>query len=306
LILVTGSSGLIGRHLCSRLEAEGREIRRFDMRGNPAEDIRDRSVLRNALRNAIGVVHLAAVSRVVWAEQDPALCQATNVDAVKILTELCLEERPRPWLIFASSREVHGNPLRLPVREDDAQAPVNVYGRSKRDAEAIIGAAREAGLLANICRFTNVYGCPFDHQDRVAMAFARVAARGGSMFVEGSEHTFDFTEVGDVADGIWRLIQESTANQKLPPIHFASGQGTKLRELARMAAARALCPVEIVNTEPRSFDVSAFVGDPSRAMRLLGWQTRTSLGDGLSRLIANLSEVRSTFEATAQHRAGLT
>lgn len=278
-------------------------MRRFDLRENPAEDIRDLSAVRKSIRNVSGVVHLAAVSRVQWAQEDPDLCKTTNVAAVKMLTDLCLEARPKPWLLFSSSREVYGNPARLPVREDDALAPVNVYGRSKRDAESIISAAREAGLLANICRFSNVYGCPFDHETRVTMAFARAAARGGRMFVEGGENTFDFTDVGDVVDGIWRLIQETAANKRLPPIHFASGQGTTLRELAQMAADRALFQVEIVDAMHRPFDVSAFVGDPGRAWRLLGWRTQTSLGYGLSRLIADLSEARfpSTRDYTGEN-----
>lgn len=311
MILVTGASGLIGRHLCARLETEGLEVRRFDLRENPAQDIRDLSALRTSMRNVNGVVHLAAVSRVVSAQQDPSLCQASNVVAVKILTDLCLEERRKPWLIFASSREVYGNPVRLPVQEDDAVAPINVYGRSKRDAEVIVSAACEAGLVANICRFSNVYGCPFDYENRVAMAFARVAASGGVMVVEGGENTFDFTEVRDVVDGIWRLILETTAANRLPPIHFASGQGTRLRELAKLAAARALNPVKIVEATPRPFDVSAFVGDPSRALKILGWRARTSLAHGLSRLIADLAELRPplmsshTIDNARQHRADL-
>ena len=288
MILVTGAEGLIGRHLCTRLEAEGHEVRRFDLRRSPDEDICNRASLAAALKDVRGVVHLAAVSRVVWAERDPALCQATNVDALSTLASLSLETS-RPWMIFASSREVYGHPDRLPVDEDHRLRPVNAYARSKRDGEEIVRAASGVGLLTNICRFSNVYGCPLDHADRVVMAFAAAAARGGVMSVEGSGNVFDFTAVSDAVDGLWRLVQASLAGEQLPPVHFVSGRGTSLGELAEIAAARALGEVTIKAAAPRDFDVSSFIGDPARAETLLGWTARADLGTEMATLIAALA-----------------
>lgn len=299
MILVTGAAGLIGRHLCTRLEREGISVRRFDVRNGPAQDMRDRTALAAALQDVTGVVHLAAISRVAWAEQDPALCQATNVAAMRTLVELCLVHRQQPWLIFASSREVYGNPARLPVQEDDPLLPINVYGRSKRDGERLVQAGFNAGLAGNICRFSNVYGCPHDHADRVMMAFAAAAAHGGVIALEGGDSTFDFTCVEDVVEGLWLLIQANAAGECLPPVHFASGIGTTLRELAGMAAARARAPIRIEEKSTDDFRVSAFIGDPTRAQELLGWTARGDLCQGLSRLIEALASSQST--ASAQH-----
>jgi UDP-glucose 4-epimerase len=82
MILVTGASGLIGRYLCARLEHEAISVRRFDQRNDPAQDVRNRDRLAAALQGVTGVVHLAAISRVIWAEHEPALCAATNVEAL--------------------------------------------------------------------------------------------------------------------------------------------------------------------------------------------------------------------------------
>ncbi len=291
MILLTGAEGLIGRRISTRLEALGFEVRRFDLRRSPAENVCDERALDHALADVEGVVHLAAVSRVVWGQRDPALCHATNVTALENIVRLCLGQRVRPWIIFASSREVYGQASRLPVHEDEEKRPLNTYARSKRDGELIIDNASAHGLLANICRFSNVYGCPQDHPDRVVPAFARAAARGGVISVEGSANVFDFTFVDEAVDGLCRLVQATIAGEQLPPIHLVSGQGTTLGELAEIAAQHARKEVSIKEAPPRSFDVSSFVGDPGRAETLLGWKARADIRETLPKLIAQFEEL---------------
>lgn len=149
--------------------------------------------------------------------------------------------------------------------------------------------ARERGVLTNICRFSNVFGCPEDHPDRVVMAFAAAAARGGVMSIEGGANTFDFTAVEDVVEGLFRLIQATMQRERFDPIHFVSGQGTTLRDLAKLAASFAVAEVRLTEVPARSFDVSAFVGDPARAKALLGWRARTNLRDRVGQLVADIA-----------------
>jgi nucleoside-diphosphate-sugar epimerase len=296
MILITGAEGLIGRHLSAKLEASGLDVRGFDLRHSPTEDICNRQSLAAALEDVSGVIHLAAVSRVVWAERDPPLCARTNIGALTTLVDLCVRGA-KPWLIFASSREVYGQADRFPVGEDAEQRPMNTYARSKRDGELIVQAAIQSGLSANICRFSNVFGCPHDYPDRVAMAFSIAAARGGTICVEGSGNTFDFTFIDDVVGGLWQLVQATIDGERLPPIHFVSGRGTTLGELAGIAATAALAKVTIEEASPRTFDVSAFVGDPKRAERLLGWKARSNLEARMSELIATLAGSRGYSRA---------
>lgn len=287
MILVTGSAGLIGRHLCARLTEAGIVHRQFDLTHSLDQDSRNARSLELALRGVTGVVHLAAVSRVVWAERDPAKCQAINVDALRSLVDLG-SRNSRPWIIFASSREVYGRSTHSPIAEASPLNPINVYGRSKLAGEIIINEARESGLIANICRFSSVFGCHLDHPDRVAMAFATAAVRGGVMVLEGGTSMFDFTDVGDVVDGLMRLIAATQRSELLPPIHFVSGKGTTLSELAEMAMSYGSADVKMSEALPRSFDVHAFVGDPSRALSLLGWQATTDIRATMQRLVASL------------------
>lgn len=288
-ILVTGSSGLIGSGVVPLMEGRGWEVRRLDVRRDPGEDLLIPGVLEAAAEGMDGVVHLAAISRVVRAERDPDLCQATNVSVLERLLRILSMRSSKPWLVFASSREVYGDAKVLPVREDAPLHPMNVYARSKVAGERIVAQAAEEGLRASICRFSSVYGNVGDHADRVAMAFAGAAARGGTMSVEGSDHTFDFTHVDDVSEGLLRLVEATAAEGRQPTLHYASGIGTTLGQLAGIAAGLALAPVTIEEAPRRSFDVARFVGDPARAERLLGWRAMRDVGAGMGKLIGELA-----------------
>lgn len=289
MILVTGSEGLIGRHVCSILATAGIDHRPFDIKRSPAEDVRSTEAITSALSGARGVIHLAAVSRVIWGERYPELCEAVNVRALQNLLHACVEGS-RPWFIFASSREVYGQASIMPVNEDAPKQPMNHYARSKQRGELLVKAATSAGLRANVCRLSSVYGCPHDHVDRVAMAFARASAgQSDRISIEGASNTFDFTSVQDVADGLLRLVQATDGGENLPPIHFVTGRGTTLRELAQMATQAAVRNFVIEEARPRSFDVSQFIGNPARARSLLGWTARADLRTEFERLVHTLA-----------------
>ena len=288
MILVTGAAGLIGRHLTAYLGRLGIPVRTFDIARSPAEDIRDRAALAAALHDVEGVVHLAAVSRVVWAEQQHRLCQAVNVDALTGLLQACLDRPVPPWVIFASSREVYGQQKRFPVAEDAAFNPLNVYARCKVAGENLVASAAEAGLRAVICRLSSVYGCVLDHADRVVMAYAGAAARGGIMRIEGAQHAFDFTAIDDVVSGLWQLIRAVQSGERLPPIHFVTGVATTLVELAELSLRHSAATAVIEHAPARSFDVAQFVGDPERAARLLDWRATIPVTVGVPRLIKAL------------------
>jgi nucleoside-diphosphate-sugar epimerase len=287
-ILITGSSGLVGSALVPALTLRGAEVTRLDITasGTARGDVRVRDRVREAITGVHGVVHLAAVSRVVWGERQPALCWSTNVGGLRNVLELAASASARPWVIFASSREVYGQPDRLPVTEDAPLRPVNVYGRSKLEGEQLVGAAQRDGVRACTIRLSNVFGALEDHADRVVPAFARAAALGRELRVDGADHTFDFTHIDDVTRGIVTLAELLSAREDVPPpIHFVSGTPTTLGELAAAAIRIAGTGASVRHAPPRTFDVARFVGNSARARALLGWRPRVGLEDGLTRLI---------------------
>ncbi len=290
-ILITGGLGLIGKCLSQSLRQAGVDVEILDKRGTPTSgtlgDVCNVGQLRSRMARCAGVVHLAAVSRVIWGERDPATCWEVNVKGTQNVLAAAFEQsrNGRPWVISASSREVYGQPDRLPVQEDASLSPINVYGRSKAAAEGLLAAARDAGLRTAVVRFSNVFGDIDDHPDRVVPAFSRAAANGDSMRVDGKDNVFDFTWLADVCGGLTTLCHMMREAEGPPPIHFVSGRATSLMELAQLARRAAGGSSSVVLSPPRSFDVDRFVGDPRRAEQLLGWRAETTVEQGVSRLV---------------------
>lgn len=290
-ILITGAEGLIGSALAPELRRRGERVRSLDLRGvepDSCGDVRHEPDVRRAVAGIRGIVHLAAVSRVIWAEHDPELCWSTNVGGTRQVLQAAAESPVRPWVLFASSREVYGQPTALPAAEDAPLAPVNVYGRAKVEGERLVASAREAGLRTAIVRLSNVYGSLHDHADRVVPAFARAAALGRRIRLDGREHTFDFTHIDDVVRGLLRMIDLLDHGEVLPPVHLLTGRPTTLSELAATCVDLARTGSPIVEAPPRSYDVARFYGDPTRARELLGWTATIPLRLGLDRLIRAL------------------
>lgn len=300
-ILVTGSLGLVGRHLCSLLRSRGYSVREFDIRGTGGRygDVTNAAELDAAIRGSDGVVHLAAVSRVVWGQRDPDLCWRTNVGGLRSLLEIALQQTTKPWILFSSSREVYGQASSLPVSEDAPLQPVNAYAESKVEGERLISAARSAGLQAAVVRLSNVYGCTKDHADRVVPAFARSAALGNVMHVEGTSHTFDFTHVDDVVRGVNLLIDRLQSGvQTLPTLHLLTGHPTTLGQLAALCHELGNRASQIEEAPPRTYDVAHFYGDPLQASKILGWKPEISLRTGVQRLIEDFKQEYAQQSAT--------
>ncbi|MFO0566324.1 MAG: NAD(P)-dependent oxidoreductase [Polyangiaceae bacterium] len=287
-VLVTGSAGLVGTALRQALAAVGFEAVGMDLReSDHRADVRDADAVARAMEGCGGVVHLAAVSRVIDGERDPERCRSTNVGGVKNVLGAARSSKLRPWVVFVSSREVYGEADSLPASEDAALRPMNVYGRTKVAGEELVGAARLDGLKACVVRLSNVFGSTLDHPDRVVPAFARGAVLGRTLRVDGEDHTFDFTHISDVSRGLAALaLYLERESRPPPPIHFVTGTPTTLGELARLAIELGGNRSLMHLAPPRDFDVQRFFGDPARARSLLGWSPEVPLRQGLEALMS--------------------
>lgn len=287
-LLVTGSEGLIGSVFVRECARLGHEVIPFDIvrKGvSTLEDICDEVLVSERAADCDGIVHLAAISRVVWGELRPDLTHRINVAGTEALVKGAMSSKRKPWFLFASSREIYGNPARDKVVEDDPRAPVNAYGRSKADAEIVLDAAREDGLRTAILRLSNVYGGRRDHPDRAVPALVARAVAGEALTITGGDNYFDFVHVDDCVSGLLAAMEHLTAGERaFPPVHLTTGVATSLRDLAYLALDICGRKSGIDIQPPRAFDVSGFCGNPDRARQVLDWQAATDLRAGLEML----------------------
>lgn len=151
-IIVTGSSGFIGRHVVDDLKFGGHEVIEVDVdRGIDVMSLDDHDFV-----DIDAVIHLAAYS-LIKSRENPAEAFRVNVGGLVHILELCVENDVK--LIMASASSVYGVPEYLPVNESHNLNPVSIYGVTKRSMEDIVEIYHKTkGLDYLVFRFTNVYG----------------------------------------------------------------------------------------------------------------------------------------------------
>ena len=288
-ILVTGSAGLIGSAVTSRLRSSGCEVVDCDIRfiDNPLSFFSDS--IQPIIEECDGIIHLAAISRVIHGQKYPELCHQVNIEGSKKFLKFYKNLSHKPWLIYGSSREVYGAQKLLPVSENAPYNPVNKYAKGKVAIENIVNDLGASGFNTTILRFSNVYGGLLDHYDRVIPAFCLNALRNEVIRIDGKECIFDFTYIEDVVNGILLVVDKMIHSQKIDSaIHFTSCRGCNLEELANIVLEVTSSNSLIEYKPPRDFSVGRFYGDFSNAQKLLGWTPKHSLEEGIAKFISDI------------------
>lgn len=297
--MITGGNGFIGSHLAEKLLSRGDSVSLLDLKFNTNTrlvdcekirgDIRDYSAVRRAVEGKEIVIHLAAVSRVAWGQEDPFNCWLTNqVGTINVL-EACKKAESNPVLLEASSREVYGEPLYLPVNEGHPKRPKSVYGLTKLCAErACLSYSSSSGLARTVnhvvMRFSNVYGSERDLPERVIPKFMNKALHGEDITLYGGEQILDFTFIDDTIAGIVKLATASLEGDGTifgEDFHFATGRGVSVSELANLVVGLVDSRSKIIHGASNNFEVRKFVGDLSKSRKILRYEPTVSLEHGL-------------------------
>jgi nucleoside-diphosphate-sugar epimerase len=280
-LLVTGSEGLIGKELSKKLEEKKINLVGYDIKNG--QDILDQESLEKIICDVDGVIHLAAISRVVAGYNDPYTAVVTNVIGTTNILDLIRRKNPSCWMIFGSSREVYGE-SQCVIKESDPLKPVNVYGASKSAGEYLsLCYGNNYNLRTFVVRFSNVYGGLNDHPDRVIPRFFIQALANSDITVYGGNQIFDFVHLSDAVDGLVKLIQKIINNEKLEyrTLHFVTGKSLSLVELSNKIIKLTNSKSIVKYLPRREFDVDTFIGDPSVTMNVLDWQPKISIDEGL-------------------------
>lgn len=306
--LVTGGAGFIGSHLAEalvnlagveavvvvddlsngslrNLEACRRTGKLVFVRG----DVRDEALIRKVLGDysVDYVFHHAARVSVSNSVRDPLTTESVNVGGTLSVLKAAMDFDIKR-LVLASSCVIYGEARSLPIREEEPPKPRSPYGVSKMASEAYWMLVHELyGLKTVALRYFNVYGPrqrPGEYGGVISSFISR-ALKGLPPIIYGDgEQTRDFVHVRDVVKA--NLLAASKPRAIGEVFNIASGREISINELARLvlrlAGLRALRPK---HGPPRPGDIRRSWADISKARKLLGYEPKVGLEEGIRELL---------------------
>jgi nucleoside-diphosphate-sugar epimerase len=308
-VLVTGGAGTIGSAVVRRLLRDpGWEVRVSDQRPAPpwmegqveihTADLREPGRARDAAAGCSHVIHLAAIVGGIanFHKLPYTLTEANNALTGAVVSAAL--ERPVERLLYVSSSMVFERATEFPTTEEHLRAcpvPRSAYGFSKLAGEVYARAAHdEHGLRYTICRPFNAYGPgerPEPGEPGIAHAVpdlvAKALTRQRPLEIFGSgEQTRTLTHVDDIADGIVTALASPAAENQ--DFNISASQEVTVAALARMIwEACGNPPSELEFAHLPSFEVDVQRRWPSvdKARRVLGWEAKVRLEDGIPQTV---------------------
>lgn len=316
-VLITGGLGFIGSHLARRLVDLGADITLVDSLipeygGNLANvrafadrvrinisDVRDEHGMRHLVRGQDYLFNLAGQTGHLDSMQNPQTDLEINGRAQLSILESCRGNNPDLKIVFASTRQLYGRPMYLPVDEKHPPHPVDVNGINKLSAEWFHLLYNDVyGIRACALRLTNTYGPHMrvkDARQTFLGIWIRRAVEGESFEVWGGAQRRDFTYVDDAVEAFLLAASSDDANGRV--YNLGGRDIVTLRELADLVVrlnGRGSYEIREFPPENKRIDIGDFYSDWSLIQSELGWRPTVALDEGLSRTLdfyaANLAD----------------
>ena len=301
-ILITGGAGFLGSHLCTRFLAEGHQVIAMDnlITGTTRniEHLAGRDdflFIKHDVTNYIyvegpldAILHFASPASPSDYLELPI--QTLKVGALGTHKALGLAMGKKARFLLASTSEVYGDPLVHPQKEDywgnvNPIGPRGVYDEAKRFAEALTMAYHRAhGVETRIARIFNTYGPSMRLDDgRVVPNFIGQALRGEPLTVYGDgSQTRSFCYVSDLVEGIYRLL----LSDEVEPVNLGNPAEMRILDFAHLVNRLAGSKAGIVYEDFRiPDDPQVRQPDISKARRVLNWEPKVDLEEGLQKTI---------------------
>jgi dTDP-glucose 4,6-dehydratase len=299
--LITGGAGLIGSHLCESFLGQGHDVICMDNYSTGAQQniasfaanrrftFMDHNVSRyiEVQQPLDFVLHFASPASPVDYLELPI--PTLKVGSLGTHNALGLAKAKNAVFLLASTSEVYGDPLVRPQHEEywgnvNPVGPRGVYDEAKRFAEAMTMAYhRYHGLDTRIVRIFNTYGPRMRMQDgRVVPNFILQALKGEPLTVYGQgEQTRSFQYVDDLVAGIGRLL----ASGEHYPVNIGNPHEMTVLQFAKKILQLTGSKSEISYRPLPQDDPQVRQPDITKAKKLLNWEPRVDLDDGLKQTI---------------------
>jgi len=301
ITVVTGGAGFLGSHLVDRLLREGHEVLAVDnlLTGNERnlDHLRSEKKFRFLRHDVTKFIAVEGPVDFVFHFASPASpidylelpIQTLKVGSIGTHNALGLAKAKGATFLLASTSECYGDPLVHPQKEEywgnvNPIGPRGVYDEAKRFAEAMTMAYhRFHGVNTKIVRIFNTYGPRMRLRDgRVVPAFVGQALRGEPLTIFGEgKQTRSFCFVSDLIEGIYRLSKADFHE----PVNIGNPMELTILEFAERIRSITGSKSQIVKKPLPVDDPQQRRPDITRAKKILGWEPRVSLEDGLKETI---------------------
>jgi UDP-glucuronate 4-epimerase len=305
--LVTGAAGFIASRVCHLLLEDGHSVIGLDNLNNAYDvrlkhyrlerlaakqdfhfqrlDICDRENLIDLLANNgpfDGVINLAARAGVRASVENPWAFVDTNLTGTLNLLEAC-RQFDIPKFVLASTSSIYGADAPQPTPESaDSGLPLQPYSASKKAAEVMCHAYHYLyGVDVSIFRYFTVYG-PAGRPDMVMFRFTQWISEGRPVRLNGDgSQSRGFTYVDDIARGT--IAGLKPLGYEI--INLGGHEPISMNEMVQRLEELIGCKANIELLPFHKADMMSNLADVSKARRLLGWEPRVELAEGMRRLV---------------------
>lgn len=316
--LVTGAAGFIGSHLVEALVRSGAKVRalvRYNSRGAIghletldadvlrqveviAGDVRDRTLVRNAVQGCPWVLHLAALIGIPYSYHAVQSYVETNVGGTMNILEAARECGVQR-LVCTSTSEVYGTAQYTPIDERHPLHAQSPYAATKIGADQLAGSYHAAfGLPVVLVRPFNTFG-PRQSARAVIPTIITQALTGDTIRLGSTGPVRDFVFVQDTAAGFIAAAEAPDAVGEV--FNLATGRGVSIGQVVDMVGERLGRRLRVITSaereRPTASEVLRLEGSAEKAAHRLGWTPRVSWEEGLDRTIAWIDAHRGQYRA---------
>ncbi len=320
-VLVTGAGGFIGSNLVERLVRAGAKVRamvrynalsswgnlEFLPRDVLAEvevvagNVEDGDYVFSVAAGQDMILHLAALIAIPFSYVAPRSYVRTNVEGTLNVLEAA-RRLGVPRVVHTSTSEVYGTAIRVPIDEEHPLQGQSPYSASKIGADKMAESYwRSFGTEVVTLRPFNTFGPRQSARAFIPTVISQALAPQAEIRLGALDPERDMTFVSDTAAGfILAGVSDGIAGET---INLGTGRTDSIGAIAGRILALMECPKPLVQEEgrmrPKLSEVMRLVSDNAKAKRLLGWEPRVGLDQGLRETIAFIEANRHLYRPAA-------
>ncbi|MDD5297431.1 MAG: NAD-dependent 4,6-dehydratase LegB [Rhodocyclaceae bacterium] len=316
-VLVTGAGGFIGSHLVERLVRDGAEVRAFlhynsrndwgllelaskDVMAHVevvTGDIQDPFSVSAAVKGCRTVYHLSSLIAIPYSYVAPQNYVTTNVLGAVNVMQAC-REHGVDKVVHTSTSECYGTAQYVPIDEKHPLQGQSPYSASKIGADMIAESYwRSFGLPVAIVRPFNTFG-PRQSARAVIPTIISQALAGKDIRLGSLTPTRDLNYVEDTVEGFVRVAQAPESTGQV--LNIGSGREISIGDLAQLILKMTGSDARILADEsrmrPEKSEVERLLCNAEKAHRLVGWQPRFTLEQGLEQTISWVRDNMNRFK----------